>query len=259
MYHHLEKNAIEIPRDRVVEVYESCKEFLNDIELDLSENEFKAIREKIKSRNVPTPKLLFKDHKDVNLDGSYDSRFVLSLDNFASGLPKVGYKAIKKVFDRNNINYERYGIKNSLDVKEKLEKLDINLKKHTVSKLDIIDMYPSVKIGMIRKAVEFYSQGLPLEEKKIVRKAMELVEWGMRSSLLTFDRKYFEYGRVEDLDDKGISIGAYEWAFFADLVANFAYSKTSNVFEAETWFMETYRDDGLQLWKKIMSMESLSQ
>jgi len=49
-----------------------------------------------------------------------------------------------------------------LDVKEKLEKLDINLKRNTISKLDIIDMYTSVKIGMIKKAVDFYSQGLPL-------------------------------------------------------------------------------------------------
>ena len=48
-------------------------------------------------------------------------------------------------------------IKNSHDVKMKLETLNINLKKHTISKLDIIDMYPSVKIGMIKKAVQYYS------------------------------------------------------------------------------------------------------
>jgi len=43
------------------------------------------------------------------------------------------------------------------------------------------------------------------------------------------------------------------------LVATFLFSKTSTLFEVETWFMETYRDNGLQAWKQIMSNELISQ
>ena len=69
----------------------------------------------------------------------------------------------------------------------------------------------------------------------------------MRLVLLKFDSKYYEYGRIENLLDKGILIRAYEGAYFMDLVVTFVFSKTTYLFEASTLYMETFQDDSLQV------------
>ena len=79
-----------------------------------------------------------------------------------------------------------------------------------------------------------------------------MIEWGMRTNFLTFDGKYYLYGREEDLEDKGISIGAYEGAFMADLVATYILANTTELFIHKTIFAGIYRDDGLLVWNKIM-------
>ena len=73
---HLLKDAIEILRSKVVDLYEASKELLDDIELELNENEFKMIHEIIKTRG-PKPKLLIKDQKDPNPDGTPKTRFLI--------------------------------------------------------------------------------------------------------------------------------------------------------------------------------------
>lgn len=257
MYKNLSKDAIEIPRTKVTEIYKRSKDLLNELELELNEKEVKMIRETIKSKCIPTPKLLLKDQKDLNTDGLFKTRFLLSAANLNAGFPKLGYTGIKKVFERNNVSFDNFGIKHNFDVKEKLENLQVNLKKQSISKLDIVDMYPSVKIRMIWKAVNYYARGLPSDEKKIIETSLKLIEWGMNSALCTFDGKYYEYGRIEDLENKGISIGAYEGAFLADLVANFVYAKTAHLYKSKVSYMEIFRNDSLQVWKKIMNQLQL--
>ena len=170
-----------------------------------------------------------------------------------AGFLKVGYTAIKKVFERNNVAYNNFGIKKSLDVKERLENLHVNLRNQTVSKLDIVDMYLSIKMGMVQKAVNYYSQGLPLEEKKIIETYLKLIEWGIGAALCTFNRKYYEYGRIEDLEDKGILTRAYEGELLAILVANFVYAKMTHLYKKDVAYIETFCNDGLQVWNKLMS------
>ena len=48
-----------------------AKEFLEELQPYLSENEYGAIRESIESKAVPTPKLLIKDHKKPDDNGDF--------------------------------------------------------------------------------------------------------------------------------------------------------------------------------------------
>ena len=61
-----------------------------DIEPLISPNEFNFIKEFLQSRAIPTPKLLIKDHKDPNDDGSYPTRLIVPETNFIAAFPKLG-------------------------------------------------------------------------------------------------------------------------------------------------------------------------
>ena len=66
----------------------------------------------------------------------------------------------------------------------------------------------------------------------------------MGNTLITFGGKYWEYGGVPDVYEKGLTIGGYESAFLADLVAAYILENTQQFFD-EAKFDGIYRDDGL--------------
>lgn len=53
----------------------------------------------------------------------------------------------------------------------------------------------------------------------------------MANTLITFNGKYWEYGGDFDVYDKGLTIGAYESAWFADLVAAYIFERTQVLFD----------------------------
>ena len=114
---HLAESSAEIPRSKVVEVYHQAKEFLEELQPSLSENEFAAILESIESKAVPTPKLLIKDHKKPDANGDFPTRLVVPATNFTAAFPNIGYRAIKKIFDDNNIAYGTRTIIQASDLK----------------------------------------------------------------------------------------------------------------------------------------------
>jgi hypothetical protein len=48
---------------------------------------------------------------------------------------------------------------------------------------------------------------------------LKLIQFGIANTLLTFGEKYFEYDGEKDMYDKGLTIGGYESAWLANLVA----------------------------------------
>ena len=58
----------------------------------------------------------------------------------------------------------------------------------------------------------------------------------MANTLVTFHRKYWEYGET-DVDQKGLTIGGYESAGFADLVAAYCFENTRDLFDDAVWKM----------------------
>ena len=68
---HFKKSAREIERGRVVEICEDSKVLVDAIGFKLSKNEVGHINESLKTKAIPTPKLLIKDHKKMSNIGNY--------------------------------------------------------------------------------------------------------------------------------------------------------------------------------------------
>ena len=87
----------------------------------------------------------------------------------------------------------------------------------TIVSVDAIDMYLSIKLSTIKKAVRFFTRKLTAATKKNINQCLELIRFGMSSTLISFDCKYYEYHGGEK-EEQGLAIGGYESAFLDDLV-----------------------------------------
>jgi hypothetical protein len=73
----------------------------------MSEDEYFFVKESINSKAIPAPKLLIKDHKEINDDVNYPTRLVVPATNFTLAFSKLGYIGIMKIMDNAEINYRR--------------------------------------------------------------------------------------------------------------------------------------------------------
>jgi len=75
-----------------------------------------------------------------------------------------------------------------------------------------------------------------------------MVKFGMGNTLITFTDKYYEYGGEMNAEDRGLMIGGYELAWFADLVVAYIFENTTDLFQ-DTLYNGIYRDDGIGIFK----------
>eukprot|EP00957_Ditylum_brightwellii_P195169 14870140-Ditylum_brightwellii.AAC.1 len=87
------------------------------------------------------------------------------------------------MLDRNKVNYNRFTIVQSSYLKEKLEKLGLAKDNVIMMSLDINNMYPLMRVKLIKKALEFYSQNLSREDKQKIKLGMDMVQFGMKNAL----------------------------------------------------------------------------
>ena len=62
----------------------------------------------------------------------------------------------------------------------------------------------------------------------------------MGNTLIAFKDKYFEYDASNNVNKRGLTIGGYESAWRADLVASFILDKTKYLFKknyASLWYI----------------------
>ena len=137
-----------------------------------------------------------------------------------SGFSKLGYMTIRDAFSRNNINIERFTIKQASSLKIDLERLDIIKDTNSLASLDIVDFYPSISYKMIEKAVWYFGKNLMESEKVKVATGLNLLKTGMSHQILQFQGKYYEY-KGANADDPGLTIGGFESAFSSDIVVAF--------------------------------------
>ena len=71
----------------------------------------------------------------------------------------------------------------------------------------------------------------------------------MNNTFITFGDQYWIYGGFLPVEDKGLTIGGYESAFFADLVAAYILEKSADIFD-DSIFFKIYRDDGIDVKKQ---------
>ncbi len=62
-----------------------------------------------------------------------------------------------------------------------------------------------------------------------------MVAFGMGNMLLTFVDKYYKYDNKREIHDKGLTIGGYEAAWLANLVAAFVLENTKESFEGTAY------------------------
>eukprot|EP00957_Ditylum_brightwellii_P129999 9914861-Ditylum_brightwellii.AAC.1 len=142
---------------------------------------------------------------------------------------------IKKVLDDHRVNYSKRTIVQGSNLKEKLERLKLKWKEITVMSLDIVNMYPLVRVKLIRKALNHYAKDLAGEAKNTINQCMDIAQFGMKITLIQFREKYFVYHRAAkegELADKDVApaIGANESAFLAYIVASYVFEQTEECF-----------------------------
>ena len=74
----------------------------------------------------------------------------------------------------------------ALDLKVKIDQLMIKEGNATIIKYDAEAMYPSIKLKLVIKAVKYFSKDLRKEEKKRIKDCLEMVKFGMTSTILSF-------------------------------------------------------------------------
>ncbi len=154
------------------------------------------------------------------------------------------------------MKYSKHTIIQSSHLKVQLEKLEIKWGDVTIASLDIVNMYPSVKYKLIKKAIEYYSQGFDEEERMMIESALAMMKFSMANTLVQFREKYYEYGVEEDPMERPLTIGGYDSAFYADLVGSYILELAKDKFRS-TRFFGIYRDDGNLVFEGDKSTEEL--
>jgi hypothetical protein len=85
-----------------------------------------------------------------------------------------------------------------------------------------------------------------MKDKLVIRECLKLIHFGMGNTLITFEHSKYDGDR--DVNDKGLTVGGYESAWLADLVAACALENTAHFFE-EAACDGIYRDDVLVVFK----------
>ena len=81
---------------KVEEIFEYAKVLVYAIGFRLCKNEVKHINESLKTKSIPTPKLLIKSHKKLTSKGDLPTRLVIAATHLLANFAKVGYRGLKK-------------------------------------------------------------------------------------------------------------------------------------------------------------------
>ena len=141
---------------------------------------------------IPYTKLPIKDHKTINQKGGFPTRLVIPATNFTATFSKIGYLGIKRCLDKGKVNYSRNSIVQASCLKETLEEIGLKREEVKITSLDAINMYPSIKLTTIRKAVRYFTRTLTRETKKTIDLCLDLIHFGVSSTLISFDGEYYD-------------------------------------------------------------------
>ena len=183
--YHLQKTDNLAIRPKVMALFEDANLLLEKVKKELSVKEEEFVRQLLATRAIPSPKLLIKDQKTINEKGGSPIRLVIPATNFTATFSKFGYLGIKRCMEKGKVNYSRYSIVQASDLKERIEELEVTREEVTIASVDAINMYPSIKIATIRKAVIYLAIKLTKETKKTINLLLELIHFRMSSTLIS--------------------------------------------------------------------------
>ena len=258
MLEHLTSRAKEVTVEELNQEHQISIKCLKNIQGLLSKQEYKFIKETVDKKGVPQPKLLIKDHKKKDpLTGAYPSRLIAPGQNFNSGFPKTGYLAIKRLFDLDGcFKHRKHLIEQAYHLKHQLDTLNLTTSNCTIMSLAACAYYPSIRFKLVKKAIEFFAQDLMEEDRRIIEKALTMVQKGMNSTYLEYEGKCYLCDGEESPEDKALTIGGYESAWLSDVVGSHTFQMTEYLFQDMVNYHGICRDDGLVAFKgKLMRIE----
>eukprot|EP00957_Ditylum_brightwellii_P206468 15348554-Ditylum_brightwellii.AAC.1 len=169
----MDEMAVPIWCQEIVNIHGDVLTFAKQLEDILGEKEMNFLKEGIKSRAILEPQLLIKDHMNLRDNEHYQTPLVIPAMNFAATFSKIGYLGIRKILDDNNANYVKHTITQASHLKEQLDQLNLQCEQVTIMSLSVVNMYPSIFLLLIKKAMQHYSRNLSRDEKK-------KIEWCMK-------------------------------------------------------------------------------
>ena len=140
---HPQKRAWEITRYKLMGVHEKCQELLSNLKDILLENECGFLKQKVNSKATSMPKMLIKDHKLADNQGQFPTCLVAPATKFMAGFLKFGCLGIECTFNANNVDCSNGNITQAVDLKEKLEKLNLNCHNATIASVNAKATHPS--------------------------------------------------------------------------------------------------------------------
>ena len=110
-------------------------------------------------------------------------------------------------------------------------------------------MYPSIKFDLIKKAIEYFASNITdKNEIEKVNKCLDLIKFGMSTTLIQFCGVYYLYDGDKEVEDRGLTIGGYESAWLADLAMAFLLETIDQNVLNETKYFGIYRNDGIAVF-----------
>ena len=92
---HLRCSSKENERDKVRKIFEKARELLDEVGFQLSKREVGHINKSLKTKSIPTPKLLIKDHKNTSTNGKFPTRLIIPEINFTEPFTELVYLGLK--------------------------------------------------------------------------------------------------------------------------------------------------------------------
>ena len=104
--------------------------------------------------------------------------------------------------------------------------------------------------------MNYFLRDPPEEEKEKAEKCLGLVKFGMANTLVTFEDQYYIYGGDLPVENKGLTIGGFESALFADLVAAYLLENVTQL-SRYSCYNSIYCDDGINIINGKRSTEQM--
>eukprot|EP00957_Ditylum_brightwellii_P191087 14549652-Ditylum_brightwellii.AAC.1 len=120
----MKEATIPIHCSEVIKIHQDAMTFPISLKENLKSDKIGYLMENLGSKAIPESQLLLKDHKKKK-NSNYPTRLMIPPTNFAATFSKIGYLAIKKIFDKEGVNYNKYTKQHASDPKEKLEMLNL--------------------------------------------------------------------------------------------------------------------------------------
>jgi len=238
----------------LADVKEQALQLLHDkVELGvLSDKAGSFTKQTIESKATPSPKLLIEDHKNPDNEGNFPTGQAVPATNFTSAFPKTGYLGIKRIPDGIEADCMSKTTIQASDLKENCQNQGMTCNNSTTASKDAEDFHPSARLKLVRKAVCHFSKDLPKEDQITIEHCLDLIKFGMQSTLLAFVDKCHECDSDGDPEEKGLTIGGCESAWLADLVGACILDNTKSHFR-KTKCYELHRDDGIAAFNNKLS------